>query len=77
MDLGKGYYSENTPEIVELSNLSREADLIENDLFCFFYIHLYTHPYSNISFTKVYRGWGSDPHLAIPRHVTISSPLYE
>jgi citrate synthase len=33
MDLGKGYYSENTPEIVELSNLSREADLIENDLF--------------------------------------------
>ena len=33
MDLGKGYYSENTPEIVELSELSREADLIENDLF--------------------------------------------
>ena len=33
MDLGKGYYSENTPEIVELSNLSREADLIENELF--------------------------------------------
>ena len=33
MDLGKGYYSENTPEIVELSNLSKEADLIENDLF--------------------------------------------
>ena len=33
MDLGKGYYSENTPEIVELSKLSEEADLIENDLF--------------------------------------------
>ena len=33
MDLGKGYYSENTPEIVELSNLSREANLIENELF--------------------------------------------
>ena len=33
MDLGKGYYSENTPEIVELSKLSQEADLIENDLF--------------------------------------------
>ncbi len=33
MDLGKGYYSENTPEIVELSELSREADLIENELF--------------------------------------------
>ena len=33
MDLGKGYYSENTPEIIELSELSREADLIENDLF--------------------------------------------
>jgi citrate synthase len=33
MDLGKGYYSENTPEIVELSKLSKEADLIENDLF--------------------------------------------
>ena len=33
MDLGKGYYSENTPEIIELSNLSREADLIENELF--------------------------------------------
>ncbi len=33
MDLGKGYYSENTPEIVELSNLSRKADLIENELF--------------------------------------------
>ncbi len=33
MDLGKGYYSENTPEIIELSELSREADLIENELF--------------------------------------------
>ena len=33
MDLGKGYYSENTPEIIELSKLSREADLIENELF--------------------------------------------
>ena len=33
MDLGKGYYSENTPEIVELSELSRKADIIENDLF--------------------------------------------
>ena len=33
MDLGKGYYSENTPEIVELSELSREAYLIENELF--------------------------------------------
>ncbi len=33
MDLGKGYYSENTPEIIELSRLSQEADLIENDLF--------------------------------------------
>ncbi|SCY19801.1 citrate/2-methylcitrate synthase [Butyrivibrio sp. INlla14] len=33
MDLGKGYYSQNTPEIVELSKLSQEADLIENDLF--------------------------------------------
>ncbi len=33
MDLGKGYYSENTPEIVELSKLSEEADIIENDLF--------------------------------------------
>ncbi len=33
MDLGKGYYSENTPEIIELSDLSREADLIENELF--------------------------------------------
>ena len=33
MNLGKGYYSENTPEIIELSELSREADLIENDLF--------------------------------------------
>ena len=33
MDLGKGVYSEITPEIVELSRLSEEADLIENDLF--------------------------------------------
>lgn len=33
MDLGKGYYSKNTPEIIELSELSREADLIENELF--------------------------------------------
>ena len=33
MDLGKSYYSENTPEIIELSELSREADLIENELF--------------------------------------------
>ena len=33
MDLGKGYYSENTPEIVELSELSRKADVIENELF--------------------------------------------
>ena len=33
MDLGKAYYSENTPEIIELSELSREADLIENELF--------------------------------------------
>ncbi len=33
MDLGKGYYSENTPEIVELAELSREADIIENELF--------------------------------------------
>ena len=33
MDLGKGYYSENTPEIVELSELSRQANLIENELF--------------------------------------------
>ena len=33
MDLGKGYYSENTPEIIELSKLSRKADLIENELF--------------------------------------------
>ncbi|MBE5828072.1 MAG: citrate/2-methylcitrate synthase [Butyrivibrio sp.] len=33
MDLGKGYYSENTPEIIELSELSRKADLIENELF--------------------------------------------
>ncbi len=30
---GKNIYSENTPEIVELSKLSEEADLIENDLF--------------------------------------------
>ncbi len=30
---GKNIYSENTPEIVELSRLSEEADLIENDLF--------------------------------------------
>ena len=33
MDLGKGYYSDNTPEIVELSKLSEAADQIENDLF--------------------------------------------
>jgi len=33
MDLGKGYYSDNTPEIVELSKLSETADQIENDLF--------------------------------------------
>jgi citrate synthase len=33
MDLGKGYYSDNTPEIVELSKLSEQADLIENELF--------------------------------------------
>ena len=33
MNLGKGYYSENTPEIIELSELSRKADLIENELF--------------------------------------------
>ncbi|MCR5671310.1 MAG: citrate/2-methylcitrate synthase [Butyrivibrio sp.] len=33
MDLGKNYYSENTPEIHELSRLSAEADMIENDLF--------------------------------------------
>ena len=33
MDLGKGYYSDNTPEIVELSKLSEKADMIENDLF--------------------------------------------
>ena len=32
MDLGKGYYSQNTPEIVELSKLSQKADLIEIDL---------------------------------------------
>lgn len=33
MEIGRNYYSENTPEIVELSKLSREADLIENELF--------------------------------------------
>jgi len=33
MDLGKGVYSEITPEIVELSKLSEEADRIENELF--------------------------------------------
>ena len=33
MDLGKGYYSDNTPAIVELSKLSEAADQIENDLF--------------------------------------------
>ncbi len=33
MDLGKAIYSEITPEIVELSKLSTEADLIENELF--------------------------------------------
>ena len=33
MDLGKGYYSDNTPEIIELAKLSKEADMIENDLF--------------------------------------------
>ncbi len=33
MDLGKGVYSEITPEILELSKLSEEADVIENDLF--------------------------------------------
>lgn len=33
MDLGKGVYSEITPEIVELSRLSEEADRIENELF--------------------------------------------
>ncbi len=33
MDLGKGVYSEITPEIVDLSELSREADIIENELF--------------------------------------------
>lgn len=33
MDLGKGIYSEITPEIVDLSKLSREADIIENELF--------------------------------------------
>ena len=33
MDLGKVYYSDNTPEIVELSKLSEAADQIENDLF--------------------------------------------
>ncbi len=33
MDLGKAIYSEITPEIVELSRLSTEADLIENELF--------------------------------------------
>ncbi len=33
MDLGKAIYSEITPEIVELSELSREADIIQNDLF--------------------------------------------
>ena len=33
MDLGKGYYAENTPEIIELSKLSKTADMIENDLF--------------------------------------------
>ena len=33
MDLGKGYYSLNTPEIVDLSKLSQKADLIENELF--------------------------------------------
>ncbi len=33
MDLGKSIYSEVTPEIVELSKLSEEADKIENDLF--------------------------------------------
>ena len=33
MDLGKGYYSDNKPEIVELSKLSEAADQIENDLF--------------------------------------------
>ena len=33
MDLGKSIYSEITPEIVELSQLSEEADRIENELF--------------------------------------------
>ncbi len=33
MDLGKSIYSEITPEIVDLSNLSLEADIIENELF--------------------------------------------
>jgi citrate synthase len=33
MDLGKSIYSEITPEIIELSKLSEDADKIENELF--------------------------------------------
>ena len=33
MDLGRGVYSEITPEIVDLSKLSYDADIIENELF--------------------------------------------
>ena len=33
MDTVKNIYSENTPEIVELSRLAEAGDLIENELF--------------------------------------------
>ena len=33
MDTGKNIYSENTPEIVELSKLAEAGDMIDNELF--------------------------------------------